>query len=41
MPLNLSVPDMKTYSLQKEDVLTLPKETGAPLLKKGVVEQVK
>jgi DNA replication initiation complex subunit (GINS family) len=33
--------DMKTYSLRKEDVLTLPKEMGTPLLKKGVVKQVK
>lgn len=33
--------DMKTYSLRKEDVLTLPKEMSDPLLKKGVVQQVK
>lgn len=33
--------DMKTYSLRKEDVLTLPKEMSDPLLKKGVVKQVK
>jgi DNA replication initiation complex subunit (GINS family) len=33
--------DEKTYSLRKEDVLTLPKETGTPLLKKGIVKQIK
>jgi DNA replication initiation complex subunit (GINS family) len=33
--------DEKTYALRKEDVLSLPKETAGPLLKKGVVKQVK
>jgi DNA replication initiation complex subunit (GINS family) len=33
--------DMKTYSLRKEDVLSLPKEMSAPLLKKGMLTQVK
>ena len=33
--------DEKTYSLRKEDVLSLPKETSEPLLKKGVVKQIK
>lgn len=33
--------DMKTYSLRKDDVLTLPKEMSEPLLKRGVVEQIK
>jgi len=33
--------DEKTYSLRKEDVLSLPKEMSEPLLKKGVVKQVK
>ena len=33
--------DEKTYSLRKEDVLSLPKETGDLLLKKGMVKQVK
>ena len=33
--------DEKTYSLRKEDVLSLHDEMTAPLLKKGVVKQVK
>ena len=33
--------DEKTYSLRKEDVLSLPHEMTEPLLKKGVVKQVK
>jgi len=33
--------DEKTYSLRKEDVLSLPREMTEPLLKKGVVKQVK
>jgi len=33
--------NMKTYSLRKDDVLTLPKEMSEPLLKRGVVEQIK
>lgn len=33
--------DEKTYSLRKEDVLSLPQDTANPLLKKGVVKQVK
>jgi DNA replication initiation complex subunit (GINS family) len=33
--------DEKTYSLRKEDVLSLPSEMTEPLLKKGVVKQVK
>jgi len=33
--------DEKTYSLRKEDVLSLPNEMTEPLLKRGVVQQVK
>jgi DNA replication initiation complex subunit (GINS family) len=33
--------DEKTYSLRKEDVLSLPIEMAEPLLKRGVVQQVK
>ena len=33
--------NMKTYSLRKDDVLTLPKEMSDPLLKRGVVKQIK
>jgi DNA replication initiation complex subunit (GINS family) len=33
--------DEKTYSLRKEDVLSLPSEMTKPLLKKGIVKQVK
>jgi DNA replication initiation complex subunit (GINS family) len=33
--------DEKTYSLRKEDVLSLPQDMATPLLKKGVVKQVK
>jgi len=33
--------DEKTYSLRKEDVLSLPREMTEPLLKKGIVKQVK
>jgi DNA replication initiation complex subunit (GINS family) len=33
--------NMKTYSLRKDDVLTLPKEMSEPLLKRGVIEQIK
>jgi DNA replication initiation complex subunit (GINS family) len=33
--------DEKTYLLYKEDVLSLPREMTEPLLKKGVVKQIK
>jgi DNA replication initiation complex subunit (GINS family) len=33
--------DMKTYSLRKEDVLSISKEMSEPLLKRGVVKQIK
>lgn len=33
--------DERTYSLRKEDVLSLPHEMSEPLLKRGVVQQVK
>lgn len=33
--------DMKTYSLRKDDVLTLSKEMSDPLVKRGVVKQIK
>jgi len=33
--------DEKTYSLRKEDVLSLPREMTEPLLKKGIVKQMK
>jgi DNA replication initiation complex subunit (GINS family) len=33
--------DEKTYALRKEDVLSMPNETAGPLLKKGIVKQVK
>lgn len=33
--------DMKTYSLRKNDVLTLPEEMSVPLLERGVVKQIK
>ncbi|HVQ00124.1 MAG TPA: hypothetical protein VMT57_01290 [Candidatus Thermoplasmatota archaeon] len=33
--------DERTYALRKEDVLSMPAETAGPLLKKGVVKQVK
>lgn len=33
--------DTKTYSLRKDDVLTLPEEMSNPLLKRGVVKQIK
>ncbi|MCJ2534194.1 MAG: hypothetical protein LN364_03050, partial [Candidatus Thermoplasmatota archaeon] len=33
--------DMKTYSLRKNDVLTLPEEMSIPLLERGVVKQIK
>jgi len=33
--------DEKTYSLRKEDVLSLPQDTAKPLLKKGVVKHIK
>lgn len=33
--------DMKTYSLRKNDILTLPEEMSNPLLKRGVVKQIK
>jgi DNA replication initiation complex subunit (GINS family) len=33
--------DMKTYSLRKDDVLTLPEEMSNPLLKRGIVKQIK
>ncbi len=32
--------DEKTYSLRKEDVLSIPPDTAGPLIKKGVVKQV-
>jgi DNA replication initiation complex subunit (GINS family) len=33
--------DMKTYTLRKDDVLTMPKEMCAPLIQRGVVKQIK
>ncbi len=33
--------DMKTYSLRKEDVLTLSKEMSDSLLKRGIIKQIK
>ena len=33
--------DMKTYSLRKEDVIALSKEMSEPLLKRGVIKQIK
>jgi len=33
--------DMKTYSLRKNDVLTVSKEMSDPLIKRGVVKQIK
>jgi len=33
--------DMKTYSLRKDDVLTVSKQMIKPLLKRGVVKQIK
>ncbi len=33
--------DMKTYSLRKDDILTFPDEMSGPLLKRGVVKQIK
>ena len=33
--------NMKTYSLRKDDVLTLPNEMSGLLLKRGVVKQIK
>ncbi len=33
--------DMKTYSLRKNDVLTVSKEMSGPLIKRGVVKQIK
>lgn len=33
--------DMKTYSLRKNDVLTVSKEMSDPLVKRGVVKQIK
>ena len=33
--------DMKTYSLRKNDVLTVSKEMSGPLVKRGVVKQIK
>ncbi len=33
--------DMKTYLLRKDDILTIPEEMSAPLLKRGVVKQIK
>ena len=32
--------DMKTYLLRKDDILTIPEEMSAPLLKRGVVKQI-
>ena len=33
--------DMKTYSLRKNDILTVSKEMSDPLVKRGVVKQIK
>ena len=33
--------DMKTYSLRKDDILTLPDEMSGPLLKRDVVKQIR
>ncbi len=33
--------DMKTYALRKDDVLTIPDEMSGPLLKRGVVNQIR
>jgi len=33
--------DMKTYTLRKDDVLSMPKEMSTPLLQRGVVKQIK
>lgn len=33
--------DMRTYSLRKNDVLTISKEMSEPLVKRGVVKQIK
>jgi len=33
--------DMKTYSLRKDDVITLPQELSNPLQKKGMIKQIK
>jgi len=33
--------DMKTYSLRKDDIITLPKEMTKPLIKRGVLKQIK
>lgn len=33
--------DMKTYMLRKDDVLTISKEMSEPLVKRGVVKQIK
>ena len=33
--------DMKTYSLRKNDALTVSKEMSGPLVKRGVVKQIK
>ena len=33
--------DMKTYSLRKNDVLTVSKEMSGPLVKRGVAKQIK
>ena len=33
--------DMKTYSLRKDDVLSLPKEMSEPLLKRDVIKRIK
>jgi DNA replication initiation complex subunit (GINS family) len=34
-------PDMKTYLLKKQDILSLPKEIAEPLGKRGVVQPLK
>ena len=31
-------PDMKTYILKKQDILSIPKEIAEPLKKRGVVQ---
>jgi DNA replication initiation complex subunit (GINS family) len=33
--------NMKTYALRKDDVLSLPQDISAPLLKRGVANQIK
>lgn len=33
--------DMETYSLRKDDIITLPKEMSIPLSKRGVIKKIK